>query len=150
MSTSSITDSPVSCRNRQFCLQCYPVRLATDQSKIPNQTKWPDSKRKTSTQTYTKVEAPISVFTLPVSEPFLLKLRSKFTDKEFRTKIHYYSCQANYVLTAWDFVTVRKSIFTWKTEVCSTKLKTRKLGADWHGLHVFICWLIRYFRLCFN
>ena len=62
MSTSSITDSPVSCRNRQFCLQCYPVRLATDQSKHPNQTKLPEMKRKTSTQTYTKVEAPISAF----------------------------------------------------------------------------------------
>ena len=117
----------------------FLVRLATDQSKIPNQTKRPDSKRKRSTQAYTKVEAPISVFTLPVSEPFLLKFRSKIIDKEFRTKIHYYSCQANYMLTAWDFVAVRKSIFTWKTELCSTKFKTIKFGVDQHGLHVLLC-----------
>jgi hypothetical protein len=37
-------------------LQCWSVRLATDQSKIPNQTKRPDNKHKTSTQPYTATE----------------------------------------------------------------------------------------------
>ena len=82
--------------------------------------------------------AYLSVY-LSVSEPFMLKLRSRVTNEEFRTKAHYCSCQADYVLTARDFVAVRKSIFTWKTEVSSAKLNARNFSVDRHGLHVFAC-----------
>ena len=149
MSTSSITDGTVSCRNRRFCLQCYPVRLATDQSKIPNQTKWPDSKRETCTQPYTTPKAPYLSVYVPVSEPFLSNFRSTITDEESRTIGHYCSCQADYVLTARNFVAVTNSGFTWKTEVSSVNLKTN-FNVDQHGLHVSVCWLIKHITTLFQ
>jgi hypothetical protein len=54
------------------------------------------------------------------------------------------------VLTVQDFVAVRKSIFTCKTEVSSAKLKSRNFSVDRRGLHVFACWLINYITTLFE
>jgi hypothetical protein len=86
----------------------------------------------------------------PVSEPFLLKFRRKITDEGFRTKAHYCSCQADYVLTASDIAAGRKSVFTWKTEISSAKLKTRNFSVDRHGMHVFVCCLISHIATVFE
>jgi hypothetical protein len=132
MSTSSLIYSPVACLNKRSCCRVILSASLRTNQKSPIK---PSDQRANERQVHNLIRRqrcltqclppPLS---LPFCEPFLLNFRSKITDEEFDTKAHYCTCEADFVLTAWDFAAVRKSMFTWKTELSSAKLKIRNLA----------------------
>jgi hypothetical protein len=87
-----------------FAVLSYPPRYGPIKNPPIKPSDQIANREASNTTLYDGRDAYLSVYphTPLVSEPFLLKFWSTNTDEEFRTKAHFSSCQADYVLTAWN------------------------------------------------